>query len=1093
MRTYGLYLDRYLGEGDGVARPDAGSEDEGMWIDEQGQLVAIVNGAITQMAAKVIPTNARTVQEVFEALKKQYDPASSSTVIAEVTRMLEFDFAGNDSSVKTFDQKMTDYTAIVENVNAKKTTIDELASIVLMRSLPSSFSTTLKIQSAGKDRPPSIESLNNNLRSDIVLRSSRPGSSSSNAESALYGSTSPSSSRSNTRSQEKPPTTECPVCKNGLHWAKNCKDDRRRDKYFEEKKKKAKEREGKTKKQTAKVAEEDGSNTETGGVAESSDGSRYKEGDGWMALGGGGTTKSLVLDTGATCHLTGNANLLYDIKSCTPTRISGLGGTVIARKSGQMAIRTPSGRSLTLGKVLIVDGSKHTLISTGALHRSFGFNFSIEGATTTTTDENGDIVFTASSTNGGLAIINASVVDPPREFGLSAAAEIDRLTAHRRLCHLSTRTINRLGASTAISGFRLSPDDTIESVCNEVKKCSTCLQAKLKQLPFPPSSKRAQRRLDLIHSDLLDMGITSVGGKRYVITFLDDHSRYLYVALLANKSDALDAFKEFVARAERMTGEKVKALRTDNGSEYVNKAFESHLKLLGIEHQRSIDYTPRDNSRAERVNGTITPACRAFLLQTGLGPEWWGEGISTVVYIYNRTPHSSIKFKIPILIWTEKETLDLSHLRAPGCEAYVFVPKEKRKKLEPTAKRMLLLGYGLSDKHFRLLDLSDPSRRRVVRARSATFNESVFPLASRQEDYISGSLKASQALPPSVCPSASRQDGTQTLLTPPSSSTDVISDDSDSDDDSPVTRRSAHAQPTKPKSSAEARIEKGKHVERARAPSRSSSPTSSGDEGQAPNARPRDPGDLEGSTPPRRGAPPSRTPHPLTPPAPQPSLPPIAPRAINQPSSPSAFEEPSASTSTFAGAGPKMADVPPPPDWEGGERRSRRQAAVEEKRRAAEDARVGELEENPFDELVRGGAFGEKGGFEAYATTATSDGETIEMFTLPSDDPKTTKEALADKDAPRWIESMLAEFWDLADPKQYDVYDIVSRSSLPSNAEVSRPSSSTTRSSTAAGSPSTFALDSSPSALRSRPTRSTRPTRLRSRTPPYATSSPSSP
>ena len=37
-------------------------------------------------------------------------------------------------------------------------------------------------------------------------------------------------------------------------------------------------------------------------------------------------------------------------------------------------------------------------------------------------------------------------------------------------------------------------------------------------------------------------------GNRYVITFIDDFSRYAYVYLLKNKSDAFDKFKEFLSK-----------------------------------------------------------------------------------------------------------------------------------------------------------------------------------------------------------------------------------------------------------------------------------------------------------------------------------------------------------------------------------------------------------------------------------------------------------------------------------------------------------------------------------------------------------------
>ena len=41
---------------------------------------------------------------------------------------------------------------------------------------------------------------------------------------------------------------------------------------------------------------------------------------------------------------------------------------------------------------------------------------------------------------------------------------------------------------------------------------------------------------------------------------------------------------------------KIKTLRSDNGWEYINKDFNELLKRNGILHQRTMPYTPQQNS-----------------------------------------------------------------------------------------------------------------------------------------------------------------------------------------------------------------------------------------------------------------------------------------------------------------------------------------------------------------------------------------------------------------------------------------------------------------------------------------------------------------
>ena len=67
--------------------------------------------------------------------------------------------------------------------------------------------------------------------------------------------------------------------------------------------------------------------------------------------------------------------------------------------------------------------------------------------------------------------------------------------------------------------------------------------------------------LELIHSDLCEFeGISTRGGNRYFITFIDDFSKYTHVYLLKNKSDAFEKFQEFLKEVENQFGRKIKRL-----------------------------------------------------------------------------------------------------------------------------------------------------------------------------------------------------------------------------------------------------------------------------------------------------------------------------------------------------------------------------------------------------------------------------------------------------------------------------------------------------------------------------------------------------
>ena len=69
----------------------------------------------------------------------------------------------------------------------------------------------------------------------------------------------------------------------------------------------------------------------------------------------------------------------------------------------------------------------------------------------------------------------------------------------------------------------------------------------------PTSQKGANRSstvLEIIHSDICCQDMDTYGQKHF-ITFIDDYSRYMYLYMLHNKSEALEAFKVFKAKVKK--------------------------------------------------------------------------------------------------------------------------------------------------------------------------------------------------------------------------------------------------------------------------------------------------------------------------------------------------------------------------------------------------------------------------------------------------------------------------------------------------------------------------------------------------------------
>lgn len=61
------------------------------------------------------------------------------------------------------------------------------------------------------------------------------------------------------------------------------------------------------------------------------------------------------------------------------------------------------------------------------------------------------------------------------------------------------------------------------------------------------------------------------------MTFIDDHTRHVWIYILKHKSEILQRFKEWKVLVEKSSGKKVKVLRSDNRGDYTSTEFAAFL------------------------------------------------------------------------------------------------------------------------------------------------------------------------------------------------------------------------------------------------------------------------------------------------------------------------------------------------------------------------------------------------------------------------------------------------------------------------------------------------------------------------------------
>ncbi|GJS54466.1 retrovirus-related pol polyprotein from transposon TNT 1-94 [Tanacetum coccineum] len=151
----------------------------------------------------------------------------------------------------------------------------------------------------------------------------------------------------------------------------------------------------------------------------------------------------------------------------------------------------------------------------------------------------------------------------------------------------------------------------------------------------------------------------------YFITFTDDYSRYGYVYLLKHKHEVFETFKLFKYEVENQHGKTLKALRSDQGDEYISQEFKDYLKACGIVQQLTPPYIPQLSGVSERRNRTLLDMVRLMMNLTTLPLSFWDYALESAARILNMVPTKKFD-KMPYELWIPKEMIGYYFNFPPG-------------------------------------------------------------------------------------------------------------------------------------------------------------------------------------------------------------------------------------------------------------------------------------------------------------------------------------------------------------------------------------------------------------------------------------------
>lgn len=163
---------------------------------------------------------------------------------------------------------------------------------------------------------------------------------------------------------------------------------------------------------------------------------------------------------------------------------------------------------------------------------------------------------------------NLYYIEEQKRETVSAISEkqVDLWLWHERLGHLDVKDLVKLLNK---SGVNVKMSDAVK-----LYDCNVCMSGKMSSLPFSNSKGPYDEKLKIIYSDVVGpMQHDAIGGAKYIVTFIQDHTRWCEVYLLSKKSEVLTVFKIYKNYVENLTSKKIKHLQTDGGGEYCNGTY----------------------------------------------------------------------------------------------------------------------------------------------------------------------------------------------------------------------------------------------------------------------------------------------------------------------------------------------------------------------------------------------------------------------------------------------------------------------------------------------------------------------------------------
>ncbi|GJS72573.1 retrovirus-related pol polyprotein from transposon TNT 1-94 [Tanacetum coccineum] len=359
--------------------------------------------------------------------------------------------------------------------------------------------------------------------------------------------------------------------------------------------------------------------------------------------------------------------------------------------------------TITIKRVYYIEGLNHNLFSVGQFC-DLDLEVAFRKSTCYIRDLKGNDLLTGSH---GTDINSITLQDTPTPNLICLIAKATSSQAwlwHRHLFHLNFDTINLLSKNNIVNDL-----PKLKFVKDHL--CSSCKLGKAKRKCFhtktTPSSKR---RLQLLHMDLCSpMRVESINGKKYVLVIVDDYFRYTWTHFLRSKDETPEVLIDFLTLIQRGLHAQVRTVRTDKGTEFLNKTLHAFFAKEGIRHETSTARTPEQNGIVKRRNRTLVEAARTMLSAAKIPLFFWAEAIATTCFTQNRSLVIPRHEKTPYhIINARKPSVKFFYIF--GSLYYIDRDGENLDKMKEKGNACIFVGYSTQSRAYRVFN----KRTRII-------------------------------------------------------------------------------------------------------------------------------------------------------------------------------------------------------------------------------------------------------------------------------------------------------------------------------------------------------------------------------------------